>query len=142
MSRYTTLVQASAVYDLMVTAAFAFPVLAGIVISQLALLHNQLALSGSFPVFAPLHLLFVNLLGSLVVVWSLVRLIRPDRLAGIADGVARMLFSGAMLWALYYHDITQLVLLFLVPELLWGMAQLAIPLWQKKRCQAVNSGVV
>ena len=67
--------------------------------------------------------LFANLMGSLVVVWSLYRLVRPSRAAGAADVAARTLFSLAMVAALA-SGASPLLLALLVPEAAWGVVQL------------------
>ena len=67
----------SALYDLVVTAPFATPLTAPLAITQLHGLHTALGLPGTIPEFAPMHLFFVNLFGTIVVLWSAVRLLDP-----------------------------------------------------------------
>lgn len=122
-SNYLTLVKASAVYDLILTTAFAIPFVAGLKISLLQQLHLALNLSGTFPDFESVHLFFVNLMGSVVVIWSVLRLRRPLEIYGYYDALSRFLFSFAMIYALTVGQASQLILFLLVPELAWGVVQ-------------------
>jgi hypothetical protein len=66
--------------------------------------------------------MFANLMGSLVVVWSVFRLARPSRAAGAADTAARILFSLGMAAALIQGG-SPLVLGMLILEVLWALVQ-------------------
>ena len=66
--------------------------------------------------------LITCLMGSLVLVWSALRLARPEIRLGRFDGVARFLFSTWMAWALMQTH-QPLLWLVLVPEFAWGVAQ-------------------
>jgi hypothetical protein len=121
-SAYLRLVRASAAYDLAVTAGFATP-------WTFALVHAALnaasgALGGdAFPELDLMQVLYANLMGSVVVVWSLLRTIRPQRLHGLFDGIARVLFSTWMAYALA-NGAPDLLWCFLIVEAGWGAAQL------------------
>ena len=99
LATFRKIVWASALYDLIVTAPFATP-------WTFALAHGQVsslnvALGGAvLPAFTPFHVLFACLLGSVVLVWSVLRLRDPQRRFGRYDGAARMLFSLWMAWTL------------------------------------------
>jgi hypothetical protein len=121
--RYRRIVRASAAYDWIVTAPFAFPVIVSWQLATLTALHKSLNLSGSIPSFEPLHLFFANLMGSIVLVWSTLRLVKPDPIFGLFDGFARMLFSAWMLYYLIVWNVTGLLWFLLVPEFLWGVVQ-------------------
>jgi hypothetical protein len=120
-STFRKIVWASALYDLLVTAPFATP-------WSFALAHGQLsainaALGGAaLPPFAVFHVLFACLLGSVVLVWSALRLRDPQQRFGRYDGVARMLFSTWIAWALVQTG-APLLWLFIVPEFAWGVVQ-------------------
>lgn len=117
------IVRASALYDLVLTAPFATPWTATVALGALSDLHRSLGLDGVPPVADdPFTMLFANLLGSIVTVWSVIRLIAPTPFLGAGDAVARFLFSAAFVWAL--ADGASAVLVgFLVPELVWGLVQ-------------------
>lgn len=116
-------VRLSALYDLVVTAGFALPFTAPTLFAGLGVIHSALALPGVVPdpgdVFA---VMFANLMGSLVVVWSVFRLMRPTWAAGVADTAGRLLFSLGMGAALL-HGASPLVLGMLVFELVWAAVQ-------------------
>tara|TARA_R110002096_G_scaffold292224_2_gene486621 strand:- start:65370 stop:65843 length:474 start_codon:yes stop_codon:yes gene_type:complete len=123
-SPYSRIVRASAIYDVLVTFPFALPGLAAWNISQIIALHDSLALTGSTPHFAPFHLFFVNLMGSIVMIWSALRIYKPEPLFGLFDGIARMLFSSWMLYYLLVHNVSGVLWFFIVPESIWGVVQL------------------
>ncbi|NLR75729.1 hypothetical protein [Leeia aquatica] len=121
-SRYLTLMRASAWYDLGVILLFVTPWSFRWVHGLLGQFHVQLGLSG---VWLPLdiqHVLFATLLGSVVLVWSLARLLASSVLLGRLDGVSRVLFSCWQLYAVYQGAST-LLLGFTVFEVLFGVVQ-------------------
>jgi len=118
----------SALYDVFVTWPFATPWTARWLSTQLEALHLELGLAGVSPALdTATALLFANLMGSLVVVWSVLRLLRPTVENGAADTAGRVLFSVWMVFALT-HGASAVLLPFLVLEVVWGMAQGAVVL--------------
>ncbi|QBR00525.1 hypothetical protein [Paraburkholderia pallida] len=121
-NRYLRIVRASAWYDIVATSAFTTPWTLG---AFLRVLNGMAVAMSTAPVppFDPVHTLFANLLGSVVLVWAAVRLWRTVPAYGIFDGVARVLFA---LWegVALYHGATPLIVPFLVVELAFGAAQL------------------
>jgi hypothetical protein len=118
---FRNIVRASAVYDVVVTAPFATPWTFALLHKQLTTINQQLG-GVPLPPFAPFHVLIACLLGSVVVVWSALRLSDPQQRFGRFDGAARMLFSFWMTWALLVTH-APLLWLFIVPEFLWGIVQ-------------------
>jgi len=118
---YLRLVRASALYDLLVTTALATPWTLPLAHQLMSNLNFQLG-GAPLPDFAPFHMFIGGLLGSIVTVWSLLRLKHPSLQLGRYDGAARFLFSGWMGWTLAQTGAPVLWLL-LVPEFLWGVAQ-------------------
>lgn len=119
---FRKIVLGSAAYDLLVTAPFATP-------WSFAYAHGHLgainqALGGTaLPAFTPFHVLFACLLGSVVLVWSVLRLGDPQARYGRFDAVARLLFTTWMTWTLINTG-APLLWLFILPEFAWGVAQL------------------
>lgn len=114
---YLKLVQASALYDLIVTAGFATP-------WTFKLVHNLLGSIVTLPEFQPMHMLFANLMGSIVVVWSVLRIRHTQSVFGLYDGIARILFFT---WQMYYligFDAPWIVGFFAVFEIGFGIIQL------------------
>ena len=118
---FRKIVIASAVYDLVLTAPFATPWSFAIARDQLSAI-NQVLGGLALPGFEPFHVLFACLLGSVVLVWSVLRLRDPQIRFGRYDGAARLLFSTWMAWALLQTG-APLLWLFLVPEFAWCLAQ-------------------
>lgn len=121
---YRKLVRYSGVYDLVVTFPFAIPGLVTLQLATLARLQGGLGLAGQFPIFEPAHLLFLNLFGTIVSVWSVLRIAKPEPLFGFADGIGRAAFSMLMIYYLVVWSVPQIVVLFVIPEVLFGIAQL------------------
>jgi hypothetical protein len=121
--KYKKLVQLSALYDLVITFPFAFPKLCEIQINVLKEIHLRLNLSGTIPEFHPLHYFFINLMGSLVIVWSILRIKYPENILGLFDSFARILFSSLMLYYLLIFKVTGLLWFLLIPEITWGVVQ-------------------
>ncbi|MFD5793900.1 hypothetical protein ACFWIO_10250 [Streptomyces diastatochromogenes] len=120
---YLRLVRASGWYDLLVTAGFATPWTYALVHDLLTAASDAAGL-GAFPALDPMQTLYANLMGSVVVVWSVLRVVRPLPLHGLLDGVARTLFA---LWQAYAlaHGGPRVLWPFLVVEVAFGVAQLA-----------------
>ncbi len=114
--QYRKIVRASAVYDLVVTAPFATP-------WTFALVHQCLNLIAPTPTFEPIHVLFANLLGSIVLVWSILRIRNPQAIYGFYDAIGRALFT---IWFVYYllrFDINPVTWVFALFEFLWFAVQ-------------------
>ncbi len=123
------IVRASALYDLVLTAPFATPWTATLALGALSDVHRGLGLEGVAPAADdPFAMLFANLVGSIVSVWSVVRLIRPTPFLGAGDAVARLLFSAGFAWALA-GGASSVVAGFLVIEVAWGLVQ-AFAVWK------------
>ncbi|MGB3748646.1 MAG: hypothetical protein WBG85_03080 [Rhodanobacter sp.] len=112
--------RASAGYDILVTAAFATP-------WTFAWLHAWLlqltaGWPGNLPPFAPMHMLMTNLLGSLVLVWAVLRWRDPQVRFGRYDAAARWLFATWQGYALA-QGASAIIALFLIFELGFGLLQ-------------------
>ncbi|MDN4035412.1 hypothetical protein [Massilia sp. YIM B02443] len=130
-ARYLKIVRLSAWYDLVVTAGFATPWTFMLLHGVLSTLAQQSGLPGEVPPFAPAHVLMANLLGSVVVVWSLLRLHATQVLHGRYDALARFLFAACQLYAVA-HGASWLILGFTAVELAFGIAQL-LPVAMEKQ---------
>lgn len=121
--RNLQIVRISAFYDLVVTAGFMTPMTAGLVVSSFAALSSVLALDRPVPTLDITAMLFANLLGSIVVIWSLWRLIQPSHTVGLYDALARMFFA---VWQLYAvaHGASFLILGFTCFEVGFAIAQI------------------
>ena len=90
-----------ALYDLAVTAPFATPWTAALMLTVLGKLHDSLGLPGeAMPEFETSHMLYVTLFGIIVTLWSVVRIVRPIPLLIAADTIGRAAFSMTFIWTL------------------------------------------
>ncbi|MDN2709264.1 hypothetical protein O0880_07470 [Janthinobacterium sp. SUN118] len=128
LSAFRRLVRASAIYDVFMTAAFATPWTFLLLREHLSTVNVRLG-GVPLPVFEPFHLLISSLLGSVVMVWSMLRIVDPQPRLGRYDAAARYLFSLWMAWALLVTG-QPVLWLFIVPELAWGLAQ-SLPLQRR-----------
>ena len=125
--QFRRVVWASAAYDLLVTAPFATPWSFAIAFGHLGMVNQ--ALGGQpLPPFAPMQMLFALLMGSIVLVWSVLRLRGPTQQFGRYDAAGRLLFALWMAWA-WSQTGAPVLLLFLLPELSWAVVQL----WRVRR---------
>jgi hypothetical protein len=127
------IVRASALYDLIVTAGFMTPWTVALVFKGFAALSGGLALERPVPTLDATGMLMANLLGSVVVVWSLWRLMQPSRRVGLYDALARLLFATWQLYAVA-HGASFLLLGFTLVEVAFGIAQV----WPSVDRQAVS----
>lgn len=120
--RYLRIVRASGWYDLLVTWPFVLPWTFAWLYAQLGMLAAVLGLPGTLHPLDATHMLLANLLGSVVVVWSIARMVAPCLLLGRLDGVARFLFAAWQIYAVA-HGANVIVLGFTMFELLFGVLQ-------------------
>lgn len=121
-STFVRIVRASAWYDLIVSAPFATPWTFAWLHQALSALAGALGV-GTLPDFAPEHVLMANLMGSVVCVWSVLRIRRASVTLGRHDAAARWLFAAWQAYALV-SGATLLVALFLIVEVGFGLLQL------------------
>lgn len=120
-ARFQRIVWFSALYDLIVTAPFATPWTFELNRAQLSTLNQ--ALGGQpLPAFDAFQTLFALLMGSLVLVWSALRLRGPTVQFGRYDAAGRALFATWMTWA-WLQTGAPVLLLFIVPEVSWAVVQ-------------------
>ncbi|HET6149937.1 MAG TPA: hypothetical protein VFH68_20520 [Polyangia bacterium] len=138
LERYGCLVAAGAWYDLAVTLPFATPFGAAWTFGALRKLHDAAHLGGVAPPrFLPEHLLFVAFFGTVVVLWSLVRIVFRRPADGAADTIGRVAFASWMAWALA-NGVSHLVAVTLVLEFGWAIAQ-GVGYWRLHRAGASSS---
>jgi hypothetical protein len=122
MSRYPKIVRASAWYDLLVTWPFALPWTFVWLYGLLGTTAQTLALPGTVLPLDATHVLFANLLGSVVVVWSVARIRQPSLQLGRLDAAARFLFAAWQVYAVA-SGASAVVLAFTAFEIVFGVLQ-------------------
>ena len=120
--RYLSIVRASAWYDLLETWPFAVPWTFVWVYASMAALAQAWGLPGTVHPLDATHIMFANLLGSVVVVWSLARVLSPSVRLGRLDGLARFLFAAWQVNA-FLSGASAIVLGFTIFELVFGVLQ-------------------
>ena len=123
LARYRRLVAASGLYDLLVTLPFATPWTARLTLEAVNRVHHAFDLGGTpAPAFAPLQLVLVAFFGTVVTLWSVVRLRYRRPVDGALDALGRMAFASWMIWGLA-AGASHVLVGFLVRELAFGLAQ-------------------
>jgi len=122
---YLRIVRASALYDLVTAIGFATPWTFALFLAGMDGLSALLGLPDRVPAFQPAHVLMVNLMGSLILVWAILRLRDTQVAYGRYDAVARLLYAIWQLYALA-HGAHPLIWGFVVFEVVFGIAE-ALP---------------
>lgn len=117
--------RAGAIYDLVVTVGFATPFTAAAIFDLTRWAHDALALPGAqLPVFGATEMMFIAMFGTVVTMWSIARILRPEARFIAIDTVGRALFSLWMTWALLNGQ-SATVVVFLIGEVVWFGLQLS-----------------
>lgn len=117
--------RAGAIYDLVVTVGFATPWTAAAVLGLTRWAHDALGLPGAqLPGFGATALMFVAMFGTVVTMWAVARILRPEARLIAIDTVGRALFSLWMIWALLNGQSATIVV-FLIGEVVWFALQLS-----------------
>lgn len=135
-SQYRRIVQASAWYDLLVTIGFATP-------WTFAAIHAMLmaaaqGLPGTFPPFAPAHVLLANLLGSIVTLWAILRIRDPQLQFGRYDAAGRVLFATWQIYAVM-HGASVIILGFSAMEIVFALLQ-SLPISRARQDAGMRAG--
>jgi hypothetical protein len=118
---YLKIVRASAWYDLLLTAPLATPWTFPL-FHELASYLNHLSGGNPLPDFGAFQTMIANMMGTVVLIWSLLRLVEPSVRLGRFDAAGRFLFAAWMARALALTGAPILWLL-VVPEFTWGVVQ-------------------
>uniref|UniRef100_A0A2A4YRI3 Uncharacterized protein n=1 Tax=OCS116 cluster bacterium TaxID=2030921 RepID=A0A2A4YRI3_9PROT len=121
---YQKIIRASAIYDLVITTPFMFPPIAIGIIGTANQFAEAIGLRSDMTITQD-TLIWISLMATVVTLWSILRVISPERRFGLYDGFGRLSFS---FWFLFYplvYGTSELSYLFLGPELIWGAVQLS-----------------
>lgn len=124
-SAYRRIVSAGGWYDLAVTWPLATPWTFAAFLGLFADAQAAFGAPGETPAYSAGLALFANLMGTVVLIWSVLRVRSPELRFGRYDAVGRFLFAIWMLYAVL-HGANALAAVFLVPEIGFGIAQ-ALP---------------
>jgi len=130
---------ASAIYDYIAAGIFAFPIIAQWYLNNI--MHETHALLGSvghYPKFEePFYLLFVNLFGGFVIMWSTLRISLRLPVFGLCDGLLRVYFGCLMLSSTLLWSSSVMLYVFVFFEFGWGLSQLFLYVAQRKKDKQV-----
>lgn len=119
---YLRIVRASAWYDLVTAIGFVTPWTFALFLAGMDGLSAMLGLPERVPPFGPAPMLMVNLLGSLILVWAILRLCDTQVKYGRYNAAARLLYATWQVYALA-HGAHPLIWVFVVFEVLFGVAE-------------------
>ena len=121
---FSSIVRSSGIYDIVIMIPFAIPGVVSWTMHQISNIHNSLSLSGTVPEFSSLHLLFINIMAVITIVWSVLRVLNPTPLYGLYDTVARLLIALLMLVYLLQYNVSEIMWLFFMVEVTWAALQI------------------
>jgi hypothetical protein len=78
---------------------------------------------GDLPPVEPIQTLFANLMGSLVLAWALLRIVRPLPVYGLVDSATRGLFAAWEAYAIVAHGVSGVLWFFCGAEIGFGILQ-------------------
>jgi hypothetical protein len=132
---------ATAVFDYVVAGPFAFPVLVGLYINAvIPSLHDLLGGAGTWPVFDPAHLMFLNMFGWFSIVWSTLRIVWRDQpLLALCDAVLRLYFATMMFVYLSIYSVSIVLYPFIASEV--SLALLLLVVWFRDRRARPGHGI-
>ena len=117
------IVRASGIYDAVILAPFAIPMVSTWTLAKLQFFNELLALEGEVPELSATGHLFLNMMAVLAILYAILRIKRPTRLFGGYDAVARFLMASLLVVYLLFFDIAGVFWGFAIVEIVWGIAQ-------------------
>lgn len=126
---YRQIVRISGIYDFIFTLPFVTP-------WTFHLLNQFLNQLSPTPPFEPIHVVFVNLFGSIVIVWSVLRIRHPKAIFGAYDAVGRLLFFACFMIYLLTSGLHPVMLIFAILEITWFLLQ-AYGYWQLPKAERI-----
>jgi len=121
---FSSIIRSSGIYDIVIMIPFAIPGVVAWTMHQISNIHNSLMLSGTVPEFSSMHLLFINIMAIITIVWSVLRVINPIPLYGIYDTVTRIFIAAIMLVYLLQYNVSEIMWLFFTVEVTWAVLQI------------------
>ena len=120
-AQFHRLYRISAWYDLLITWPYATPMTLAIMWQMMGGMHAAAGLP-PLPELSPYAILFGNFFGTIVVLWSVLRLKLNDPQLARWDAIGRWMFSAWMINALL-NGASPLIGVFLILELLFAVLQ-------------------
>lgn len=124
-------------FDIFVTAWMATPVLSNYFIDFLGLLGSQMSWTGDLDVFTPFHMFMVNLAGLLGVTWNITRWKTASWELARIDAWARLAVTALILFYLICYQVTPVLLLFVLTEVLGSIVEFTVTARDKNHDRSV-----
>lgn len=102
----------------------AVPPLSAFFIGGLYTMNGWIGGVAQAPVFDPIHLVFVSLMGSLVTLWCVVRILYTASWMAVVDGWARLWVGATLVWFLLAEGAPPVLWMFVFTEWIGAFAQL------------------
>ena len=115
--------RASGIFDIIIVLPFLIPGISSSYLNKLHYVHEHFNLRGVFPAFESPHLLFVNIMAAITVVWSLLRVFDPKVKYLVFDNFARVLIFSIITFYILYLNVSEIFLVFSLIEGLWFAIQ-------------------
>jgi hypothetical protein len=122
--KYLKVVKYWAWYDLFVTSILALPIIAALFLWILQSLDTSLNIIWDFQNFDNIHILFVNLMWMISVVWSILRIKHANILLWIYDSYMRLLIAIILATYMLFFHVSLLFISFFLVEIILGWTQL------------------
>ncbi len=90
------------------------------------------------PVFEPIHLVFVSLMGSLVTVWCAARILYAAPWMAVVDGWGRLWVGATLVWFLVINGAPPILWLFVFTEWIGAFAQLRAAYFPKAATGSIS----
>lgn len=110
--------------DTSVTWMPAIPPLSIYFINGLFWMNGLLGGTAQAPVFEPIHLMFVSLMGSLVTLWCVVRIVYAQSWMAVVDGWGRLWIGATLVWIIVAMGGPPVLWMFVFTEWIGAFAQL------------------
>ena len=117
--------------DTAVTWVPAIPPLSIYFISGLYTMNGLIGGVSTAPVFEPIHLVFVSLMGSLVTIWCLARILFAAPWMAVVDGWGRLWIGATLVWIIFAMDGPPILWMFVFTEWIGAFAQLRVAYFPK-----------
>ena len=118
--------------DTAVTWMPAIPPLSIYFVNGLYAMNGWLGGVAEAPVFEPIHLMFVSLMGSLVTLWCMVRILYTQPWMAAVDGWGRLWVGATLVWIILAMGGPPILWMFVFTEWIGAFAQLRAAYFPQK----------
>lgn len=124
--------------DTAVTWMPAIPPLSIYFVNGLFVMNGWLGGVAQAPVFEPIHLMFVSLMGSLVTLWCVVRILYAQPWMAVVDGWGRLWIGATLVWIILAMGGPPILWMFVFTEWIGAFAQLRAAYFTQRVSGSIN----